>query len=136
MDTNKTELIETLKVFISDYRLRHKYVEQSLGMPRNSLSNFLSFKKILPDKWILPIEKLCAGEDIITFGKNWALEIEAYCLTEGISPVDLINTYKQWKQVRNQPPVAPKSIILDTILDTKKPYNPNNNPVYKKKMGL
>lgn len=147
----QTVLMEKLKMYIEATRIKNIYIEIFLGLPKNSLSNFLSLKKSLPDKWKVPIEKFCEQQGAVSsFGKEWTAEISSYCLQEGITPLDLINTYKTWKQVRNNVPVVPKVIpdfnqyaqkpetVNDTTEKTSytKSYNPNDNPIYKKKMNL
>lgn len=160
----KPELIEKLKAFMEEGRLKNRAVEQALKMPKNSLSNFLSLKKELPDKWVPRIEKFCAGAvteinlgelagKVTTANKisstkllneineampKWTAEIEDYCAQQGILPLDLINSHKTWKQVRNKPEPVEKVKIQD-ISEQRgygKPYNPENNPIYRKKMQM
>lgn len=51
------KLISELIEFIKRIRLKNREVELSVGLPVNSLSNFLKGKKDLPDKYVQPIEK-------------------------------------------------------------------------------
>lgn len=127
-------LMQTLKDCMQEYALQNRFVEQALGMPLNSLTNFLKLKKRLPDKWKIPIENFCtettvAGAEftedaIIPALPSWVPEIEAYCRKEGITPLDLIDPSKIVAPVPEKAPLVQKD------------YDPNNNPIYRKKMGL
>lgn len=185
---DKPALIENLKLFMKMNHLKNRAVEKTLHMPLNSLSNFLKLKKVLPDKWVIPIQEFTQGDgkvltlaqveniylstppppfqlqslppeghydgekmkrihfdevgqyELITYEnpKPWINAIEDFCMDEGIMPQDLIDTYNRWKQatsvryVPNKREAAP----VDTETDTKPAYNPNDNPIYRKKMNM
>lgn len=53
---DKGKLIKELNEVIDKNNLKKSTVEEKLKFPKNGLSNFLTGKKELPDKWIVPIQ--------------------------------------------------------------------------------
>src|SRR5689334_4106880 len=49
---DKKKLIDDLKTLLETKNIKKSVAEKEIGMPLNSLSNFLSGKKELPDKWV------------------------------------------------------------------------------------
>lgn len=160
---DKKLLIEKLKAFIEENKLRNAKVETDLGLPKNSLSNFLSQKKTLPDKWINPIIKYTLGElsEKVTTGNkipekenigaidlskqsnvvsihNWAKEIEDYCSNAGILPQDLINLHKNGIKPPTPPKQGKETKFHDFTQDKSygKPYSPFDNPTFRSKMKM
>lgn len=151
---DKPLLIEKLKSFIEENKLKNAKVETDLGLPQNSLSNFLSQKKILPDKWIAPILKYIVGdlaykvttadnvEIKITSPKNeykievapWIKEIEDYCSNAGILPQDLINLPKNVIKSPTPPKQGKETKFDDFTQD--KSYSPFDNPTFRSKMKM
>lgn len=52
------ELKNKIEAYLIEKGLSKSKIEQELNMPKNCLSNFLSFKKIMPSKWVIPLENL------------------------------------------------------------------------------
>lgn len=156
------KLITKLTSYMQENSLKNAKVEKDIGLPKNSLSNFLSLKKSLPNKWAEPILKYISQSNIVinTLGdlsdkvttadkisapdnykkEKWILEIENYCAKEGILPEDLILSHTE----RNKPQKQKKSIIssnaeLNASLVTKNENKDHSNwfnDYRKNKLGL
>jgi hypothetical protein len=50
------QLLSEFKDAIQVLGIKNKDIETKIGLPQNSLSNYLNGKKELPKKWSLPIE--------------------------------------------------------------------------------
>ena len=127
METKK--LISELTDYIEANNLKNSQVEKEIGLPKNSLSNFISFKKQLPEKWAKPISEYMKvpdekskveisskkedetktfseggtmGDQMIIDSKKekWVKEIETFCSQQGILPIDLIESYKEKKSAK------------------------------------
>lgn len=61
----KEEVIVALKKLIEEKDLKRSEVEDKLGMPKNSLSNFLNGNKELPNKWITTISDFVRQYDTV-----------------------------------------------------------------------
>lgn len=59
------KLISELSSYMAGKGLKNKQVETDLGLPKNSLSNFLSLKKVLPQKWNEPILKYISQSNVV-----------------------------------------------------------------------
>jgi hypothetical protein len=129
METKK--LISELTDYIEASNLKNSQVEKEIGLPKNSLSNFLSFKKQLPEKWVNPISEYMKvpdekskveisskkedepkpfseggtmGDQMIIDSKKekWVKEIETFCSQQGIVPSELIESYKSKKVIKKE----------------------------------
>lgn len=112
------ETITLLKNFMENNSLKKTEVEHILKLPKNSLSNFLSGKKELPNKWVIPVNNFCkemlcnevlsseahlgnAKPDTVIFtAPEWMKRVEDYCSNAGIMPDDLIETHKEVSKIK------------------------------------
>lgn len=67
---DKVKLITELNELISSQNLKKSTIEEAIGFPKNGLSNFLSGKKELPEKWLLPIKNYI---DTFSMGVDMAM---------------------------------------------------------------
>lgn len=101
------KLIQELGELITSKGLKKSEVEEKIGLPLNSLSNFLSGRKELPEKWSNPIRNFIDTkpktmlDEIIEDRKQtvWVKKIESFCEKEGIIPQDLTEAYQNKKRV-------------------------------------
>lgn len=61
---SKEELVQKLKQIIESNNLKKSEVEDKIGFSKNGLSNILSGKKELPEKWVTPIGNYIDGFNI------------------------------------------------------------------------
>lgn len=90
--------------------VKKKDIEETLGMPKNCLSNFLSYKKDMPDKWIEPLQKY-ADETIGALGDSGVTikpssdaqckKLQEYCVAKKCTVDDLIIAHES--KVRIEP---------------------------------
>lgn len=62
---NTEKLISELSSYKKTKSLTNSQIETDLGLPKNSLSNFLSLKKALPDKWGEPILHYISQSNVV-----------------------------------------------------------------------
>lgn len=67
---DKNEALKKLNEFIIENNLKKSAVESLLKMPLNSLSNFVSGKKEMPNKWVQPILDFLSPEKVINNTKQ------------------------------------------------------------------
>jgi hypothetical protein len=155
---------ELLKELVS-LGIKKTKIEAAIGMPKNSLSNFISGKKELPDKWIEPIQKFLASDTVKYNPKTTALlekvlsqppfhpevfnvikEIEAYCVEISLPLNELVSDHKKLREENKGLKFVVKSLDEQAYvkmedgsmqkLNNKKEYNAFNNPAFKSKMGI
>jgi hypothetical protein len=93
----KEELIKLM----ASQTIKNVEVERELDLPKNSLSNILSGKKPMPEKWATKIQNYISTKTpkapekpLRDPSRPWIQEIEQYCLMKGIFPDALIEFHK------------------------------------------
>lgn len=62
---DKEKLINELNELIAIKNLKKSTIEEAIGFPKNGLSNFLSGKKELPEKWLEPIKNYIDSFEVV-----------------------------------------------------------------------
>ncbi len=83
-------------------------------------------------------DKLSLKIQSLKLTEKWIGIIEDFCSNERIFPLDLIECYKNRNKAVKGLKIENKVKIHDLNMDKSvgTVYNPNNNPIWKKKMGL
>ncbi len=157
---DKKKLISELNDVIKANNLKKSEVEQRIGFPQNGLSNILSGKKDLPDKWVNPITSyiecfdsenqihpLSGRELAETMGvktankvpspqkEKWVIEVERFCNENNCSYKDLIEAYKNRLKVGKKE--TSKMPIIQDLTPANNPTGSNWFENYRKqKLGL